>query len=157
MYCPKCGRPAGENQKFCKGCGTNLLAVSQALIGRPLMADEQKEVKDRVCQFREGMRKMFVGIGLTCFFYFFLNSRGLGAIGLLVLFIGLGKMLAAMVFASPRLSLELRVPSEKPVWDSIGQTRRETPMPTALEPPYVTEHTTVPLERSSFVPPERRE
>jgi hypothetical protein len=157
MYCPKCGRPANESQRFCKGCGTNLLTVSQALSGRDAAVEEQKEFKERLCRFREGVRKVFVGLGLTFFFFFFLRSRALAAIGLLVFFIGLGKMLASMVFASRRLNVEVRVPTEKPVWTDAGQTQREISAPTTLEPPYVTEQTTIPLERPQYGPPERRE
>ncbi|HEX8068685.1 MAG TPA: zinc ribbon domain-containing protein [Pyrinomonadaceae bacterium] len=35
MYCPKCGTQNIENASFCRGCGTNLTVVSQALTGRP--------------------------------------------------------------------------------------------------------------------------
>lgn len=31
MFCPKCGSEAIETQRFCKGCGTNLQVVSDAL------------------------------------------------------------------------------------------------------------------------------
>jgi hypothetical protein len=34
MFCPKCGSNQGEGKKFCTGCGTNLLVVSQALTGQ---------------------------------------------------------------------------------------------------------------------------
>ena len=34
MFCPKCGSNQGDGKKFCTGCGTNLLVVSQALTGQ---------------------------------------------------------------------------------------------------------------------------
>lgn len=34
MFCPNCGGHQAEGRKFCTSCGTNLLAVSQALSGR---------------------------------------------------------------------------------------------------------------------------
>lgn len=34
MFCPKCGSNQNESKKFCTGCGTNLLVVSQALTGQ---------------------------------------------------------------------------------------------------------------------------
>jgi hypothetical protein len=34
MFCPKCGSNQGE-RRFCTGCGTNLAAVSQSLLGTP--------------------------------------------------------------------------------------------------------------------------
>ncbi|HLG14963.1 MAG TPA: zinc ribbon domain-containing protein [Blastocatellia bacterium] len=33
MFCPKCGAEAAEGQKFCKSCGTNIQAVSDAIAG----------------------------------------------------------------------------------------------------------------------------
>lgn len=34
MFCPKCGSNQSDGKKFCTGCGTNLLIVSQALTGQ---------------------------------------------------------------------------------------------------------------------------
>lgn len=34
MFCPKCGSNQSDGKKFCTGCGTNLLLVSQALTGQ---------------------------------------------------------------------------------------------------------------------------
>jgi hypothetical protein len=34
MFCPTCGKDNSKEQKFCASCGTNLVAVSQALSGR---------------------------------------------------------------------------------------------------------------------------
>ncbi len=36
MFCPQCGASQGEDLKFCKACGVNLLAVRQAVVtGEP--------------------------------------------------------------------------------------------------------------------------
>jgi hypothetical protein len=34
VYCPKCGTPSTDGARFCRRCGTNLEAVSQALTGQ---------------------------------------------------------------------------------------------------------------------------
>ncbi len=34
MYCPKCGAQNADNASFCRGCGTNLSLVPQAMTGR---------------------------------------------------------------------------------------------------------------------------
>src|SRR5437016_4966878 len=34
MYCPKCAIQNIDNARFCRGCGTDLAAVSQALTGQ---------------------------------------------------------------------------------------------------------------------------
>lgn len=36
MFCPQCGATQTEDLKFCNACGAHLLAVRQALTGRPL-------------------------------------------------------------------------------------------------------------------------
>ena len=33
MFCPTCGKDNAKGLKFCASCGTNLVAVSQALSG----------------------------------------------------------------------------------------------------------------------------
>jgi hypothetical protein len=37
MYCPNCGANQADQKKFCTNCGTNLLAVSRALQGPPVV------------------------------------------------------------------------------------------------------------------------
>jgi hypothetical protein len=42
MYCPKCGTQTNDDQKFCRGCGFNLLPVSLMLTGQPAEAIPEK-------------------------------------------------------------------------------------------------------------------
>jgi zinc-ribbon domain len=35
MYCPKCGTENADEASFCRNCGANLSAVTQALAGKP--------------------------------------------------------------------------------------------------------------------------
>ncbi len=110
IYCPRCGRPASSMQKFCTGCGLHLLSVLQALAGHAV-TEELKELERRTKALRHGLQEIFSGIGLTLFFYFFFRSVGFAAIGLMIAFIGLGRVLSAMLFSSPALRIEWRVPS----------------------------------------------
>ncbi|MEO0249101.1 MAG: DUF6249 domain-containing protein [candidate division WOR-3 bacterium] len=158
MYCPRCGRKAVEGQKFCTGCGTNLLVVSQALAPRHATPEEERRMRQRLDQFRDGVRRMCVGIGLTILFYFlFRGSLVLAAVGLLVFFAGLGKVISSMVFSSEPLLLEVRVPSKSLHSDDKQLLGGEMALPASSEPPYVTEQTTVPLERPEYVPPKKTE
>jgi hypothetical protein len=158
MYCPNCGRAATEGQRFCKSCGLNLLSVSQALSGRVTTQEEQKLYRQRMDEIRHGLRTMFTGLGLAIFFFFF-KGLGLGfaAIGAIVFFVGLGKIVSATVFASPKMSVDFR-------WPTQGEAPREPErMPVSVEPrplegppPSITEHTTVRLESPPSVPPRER-
>lgn len=149
IYCPRCGRLASSTQKFCTGCGLHLLSVLQALAGHP-SAEELQALKQRTKTLRDGLQQLFIGIGLALFFYFFFDhSIGFAAIGLMIAFIGLGHILSAMLFASPALRIEWRIPS----FPREGERLSLPPEPGEMrtrdlrEPsPLVTEPTTLPLD-----------
>lgn len=42
MFCPGCGKECLDNKNFCNICGTNLLAVKQALTGQTLTPQPQQ-------------------------------------------------------------------------------------------------------------------
>jgi hypothetical protein len=146
MYCPKCGRNTGESQRFCTGCGTKLVAVGQTLAGQQPAVEDQRMLRERVNLMRHGIRSMFIGLGIAVFFLFFSGFRLGCGVGLLWFFIGLGRFLASMLAASPRLTLELKMPSEQ-IRSGDRRRRRESPPMAMTEPPYITEQTTVPLEQ----------
>lgn len=51
MFCPKCGQQNPETGKFCRGCGTDLGNVSQALSSAaPPVAVEQRKQKAKGCE-----------------------------------------------------------------------------------------------------------
>ncbi len=115
IYCPRCGRPCRSSQKFCTGCGLHVLTVLQALAGEAWTEETRQQLVQRVNALRSGLQAMFSGIGLALFFYFFFgHSVGFAAIGLMVFFTGLGRVLSAMLFASPALRLQWRFPSTSP-------------------------------------------
>lgn len=181
MYCPRCGRLAAEHQRYCTGCGTNLLVVSQVLEQGRREREDDKALQARAKQLRHGVHEMFIGLGLALFFLFFFGGVRFAAIGLLVFLIGLGRAISAMLVASPRLTIGLEVPSHRTPterldadaasagWTLERQSRRETapssewrapmasPPTTMPAPPPVTEHTTVPLESPERVSSRRQE
>ncbi len=67
MYCPKCAAPI-EGVKFCRGCGTNVSLVPQALTGRiadlPTEAGHQgARQKKRAATMENAATNFFMGIG----------------------------------------------------------------------------------------------
>lgn len=179
MYCPRCGRPAADRQRYCTGCGTNLLIVSQALEQSPVQREDDKATLARAKQFRHGVHQMFTGLGLALFFLFFFGGMKMAAIGLLVFLIGLGRAISAALVASPRLTIGVDVPVRRTPteqfdvdapsagWMPERPSRRETtpssewrtPIASAppTEPPRITEHTTLPLESPEVASPRRGE
>lgn len=102
MFCPVCSVQVLEDIKFCKSCGTDLLAVRDALAGRSSRIDWSKtwvtemfltqEEKDRRHgvtpemkrnnEIKAGVITTLAGLGAMIFFRFFLeavaNSEGGG-------------------------------------------------------------------------------
>jgi hypothetical protein len=110
MFCPKCGSNQGEGKRFCTVCGTNLVAVSQALTGQipqpnyyappvphPLEIERQREMA-------KGVRFSIIGGGIVAWrffsFVFFSHFRGSPFgfwtfIGFILLAIGISKIIAS--------------------------------------------------------------
>lgn len=72
MYCPKCGAQNVDNASFCRGCGTNLSLVPQALTGRlpetsVVYEDDGREIKrrkrDRPPSMERAIKNFFMGLG----------------------------------------------------------------------------------------------
>ena len=54
MFCPKCGQQNPEKGKFCRGCGTDLGNVSQALTGNLPQARPMLDRKGKLRFKQEG-------------------------------------------------------------------------------------------------------
>ncbi len=74
MYCPKCGAQNADNASFCRGCGTNLSLVPQALTGRlPEARYDDDSAERSKKRRREGppsmesaIKHVCMGIGFLC-------------------------------------------------------------------------------------------
>jgi hypothetical protein len=64
MYCPNCGLQNQAGSKFCKQCGTNLAAVSDALSGKLKQPESSKELVKLIKEFQSGRRKAVQGAAL---------------------------------------------------------------------------------------------
>jgi hypothetical protein len=74
MYCPKCATDNIDGTKFCRGCGSNLSLVPQALTGRlPEARSGRRRHRDRdeierggPAVLANGITKAFMGLGFMC-------------------------------------------------------------------------------------------
>ena len=147
MFCPRCGRQATDTQRFCKSCGTNLHSISQALTGAVVSPAQLADQEERLRDFRKGVKTVFTGLGLAAFFAFVAHSRAPMGIGLLVLFIGLGQIVRAMIFARPRLEFYHQAPGSQSAPGNTAVVEQAVPAPPAVArmPGSVTEDPTVRL------------
>lgn len=111
MFCPKCGSNQADGKRFCTVCGTNLVAVSQALSGQipqpnyyvppvahPLEIERQREMA-------KGVRMSIIGGGIVAlkFFSFIFSGIFRGdslfgpmiIIGFILLAVGVSKIIAS--------------------------------------------------------------
>jgi hypothetical protein len=66
MFCPKCGKQNPEDGKFCRGCGTDLGNVSNALTGQLPQARQLVDHKGRPVSWDKAIVKIFTGIAFLC-------------------------------------------------------------------------------------------
>ena len=62
MFCPKCGGQNPENGKFCRGCGTDLGNVSQALTGNLPRPQQLLDHKGKPVSWDRAIPKLFTGL-----------------------------------------------------------------------------------------------
>jgi hypothetical protein len=76
MYCPSCGKPSSEDQKFCRSCGFNLHTVVQAFAGQRALVEPDANLVQMLEKFRSrretmarrGFITMWVGIVVAALF-----------------------------------------------------------------------------------------
>lgn len=110
MYCPTCSTLSSDGMKFCKSCGMNLNAVTQALNGGVVVSDplRDREFKRTRKQISDGIHGSAVGAALlvaAALPYFLIPKTGwvytvsllLALGGIVKLFRGVGSILDAKV------------------------------------------------------------
>ncbi len=95
MYCPKCSTFNSDESRFCRGCGQNLVVVSQALTGSlvpPVDSIEEQE------QFSSGIKDFFVGVGFFMAAIFSVKWSRFWSVGLfIVAFATIGKSVSKLL------------------------------------------------------------
>lgn len=111
MYCPGCSTQANEGAKFCKVCGMNLAAITQALSGVAVVSDpiRDREFKRARKQISDGIQGSAVGAAillaaaLPCFLvkplasWLLVWSLALALLGIVKLFRSVGGIIDAKV------------------------------------------------------------
>lgn len=110
MYCPGCSTQAAEGAKFCKACGMNLNAVTQAISGGIVVSDPVRDREYRRARkhISDGIQGTAIGvafiIGSILSYlirpgdsYFYAVSLVLGLIGIIKLFRSIGSIIDAKV------------------------------------------------------------
>jgi RNA polymerase subunit RPABC4/transcription elongation factor Spt4 len=111
MYCPGCSTQSNEGVKFCKVCGMNLSAITQALSGVVVISDpiRDREFKRARKQISDGIQGSAVGTAIllaAALPYFIANplapwllvwSLALALLGIVKLFRSIGGIIDAKV------------------------------------------------------------
>jgi len=119
MYCPGCSTQSIEGAKFCKSCGMNLTAITQALNGGVVISDpvRDREYKRARKQVTDGIQGAAIGAGIlvaAALTYFLIPKNtyiyGVGLVlalvGIIKLFRSVGSIIDAKVgqkFLDPAL------------------------------------------------------
>ena len=167
MYCPKCGKEAYEQVRFCKTCGTDLGPVHLAINGRlPDLSTIMSEEKRRQMMHRGVMGTvsgavllvMLKAIALASIFLF---GKPLDAWIILTLVLlsvpflayGIGSLVSGM-FVYKRKTLDYG--NRFDVVREMLDAQRVDSLPSAnTYPPSITERTTSQLEERVPLRPER--
>jgi hypothetical protein len=129
MFCPKCGSNQGDGKKFCTGCGTNLLVVSQALTGQlapPPMNHSLPQSRfqpiERESEMKTGIMLAVLGGGYLLYkiisfiflapFYGWRSPFGfLGFVAFILFAIGISKIVSSRVATANSAATSLVNPS----------------------------------------------
>jgi len=168
MYCPDCGTHASIDQKFCRGCGASLVAVSQpqpvaglAPYGETKPRGEAPDERQKYA--RLGFILFWGGILLAALLGILGDAVGtwswrlghfierLWGLGGLVLLAGLGFMIYSRFFPSARQLEPVKPNAISPAPGSLYQSGQQSgPSFESREPRpshSVTEHTTYSLDQ----------
>ena len=169
MYCPKCATPNGDDARFCRGCGTDISLVPQAVTGTlaERLAEAEKGTRhgrrrhrdDKPPSVERAFRGIFMGLAFVFIAFAVRTWAPAGHIWWFWMFIPAALNLADGV------STYLRIQSEGKRRDSRPYVPQQTAVPPPrhvsalprrdtgemIPPPSVTEATTrhlgVPAER----------
>lgn len=168
MFCPKCGVQNPETGKFCRGCGTDLANVSNALAGKPaaqpLLDRKGKPYtwEGAITKFAGGMAFFVISIvlafsnmagGEAWWFWMLIPAFGMMGSGI-AQYVQLKKLERGLPVYSPSAdagtlspAANNALPPQQTEWAAEGESRYKTG--DLVPPPSVTDNTTRHLELDS--------
>ncbi len=141
MFCPKCGGQNPDDGKFCRGCGTGLSSVSQALTGNIPQARPMLDRRGKPISYDRAIVKIFTGLAfmaVTIALAFSRTGYGWWYWMLIPAFTSLGAGVAQLV--------QLRQAGKGGM---VDPTISVEPLPSA-------QNTALPPQQTEFVSPESR-
>lgn len=159
MFCPKCGSQSPEDLKYCRSCGTDLGAVSQALTGKLALPgkSESRGHRGEEPRIDSAINSLFTGLAFICVSFAVLFFAPAGRIWwfwmLIPAFISLGKAIGEYMRWKERQrgrveaqsQPQFQPPSQPPQYLSPPPVSGAYDTPRSFEaapPPSVTEGTT---------------
>ncbi|MBV9928655.1 MAG: zinc ribbon domain-containing protein [Acidobacteria bacterium] len=172
MFCPKCATQNADDARFCRGCGTDISLVPQAVSGalaeRMAVAEEEDGWRDRRDRRRYGRRgpsieravkSVFMGLAFVMIALAIVLRMPGGFTWGYWLFLPAAALLAKGVGMYLRLQEDrkrIAPPAHNPAYTAVPPPRHVSALPQRetgemIPPPSVTEGTTrhlgVPVER----------
>ncbi|MFL6336523.1 MAG: zinc-ribbon domain-containing protein [Pyrinomonadaceae bacterium] len=169
MFCPKCATQNADDARFCRGCGTDISLVPQAVSGalaeRMAAADDdtrhgrRRYKYDRQPSIERAIKSIFMGIAFVLIAFAVIMRMPGGFTWGYWLFLPAAAMLSKGVGMYLRLLEErkrLAPPAHNPTYTAVPPPRPASALPPRdtgemIPPPSVTEGTTrhlgVPVER----------
>ncbi|HJQ32547.1 MAG TPA: zinc ribbon domain-containing protein [Pyrinomonadaceae bacterium] len=172
MFCPKCATQNAEEAKFCRGCGTDISLVPQAVSGAlaERLADDDDSRRGRRRRRRgerrppsieRGVKGLFMGLAFIFIAVIIMTRMPGGSVWGFWMFLPAAGMLADGISTLARLKEERRrlaAPQHQPTQAYVPPPPRASALPPRetgeiiAPPPSVTEGTTrhlgVPAERT---------
>jgi hypothetical protein len=178
MFCPSCSTAAPEGGKFCKSCGLNLTAITQAVGGVTAVLDpiREREYRRARKKISDGIQGSTIGaavIVVAALAYFLLPSGNvvyalslvLGLVGIVTFFRSIGHIIDAKVgpkllgpALQPRGTGPLNASTIASVTGSLAATTASRRLPAELARPQGQEAearrtTTVERGKAGYPPP----
>lgn len=154
MYCPKCGTQIIGENKFCRGCGTNLIPVTLLVKGQNWVEAAQKDANfaTNISSnkfFQCGISILFMGLFTTIIFGS-LELNKIAGIGSAFIIAGAG--ILAYPWLPGVMNKEFGKYCSKSLTppDSPVNNKRFKTSEMKAVPPSITEHTTHKLDESKY-------
>ena len=157
MNCPKCGREAIAEQKFCRGCGATLKIITQPLVeGGSVSHPETTQRTVAGIRYQRASRAMlwgfiimFIGVALGVIGKMLIEDKVVTVLGVLISLIGMFVTVYPSLAGSPGRKYDDVAPAKREALKQAQSTKRLSQDSNTEYIPSVTERTTDLLQNST--------